>query len=135
VADVTQGKYEYQYRADETQQSTGTSTYQDSRSSGTPRYTPTPDRTYGESSQTVYSTSPVTPEYTTSTFEEATAAFENLTLEKGKDRETGNFMLYIRIFNTSQLTIERICGPDGVIFILSPVFNSAGCTYCIARDG
>jgi hypothetical protein len=95
VADVTQGKYEYQYRADETPQSTGTSTYQDSRSSGTPRYAPDSGRTYGESSQSAYSTSPVTPEYTTSPFEEATTAFENLTLEKGKDREAGSFILVL----------------------------------------
>jgi len=87
LVDVPQGEYECEYEAQETNESTTTSGYQGSRSSETPRYTPT----YEQSSQAAFSTSPVTPDYTTSTYDDATEAFGNLDLNKGKEREPGIF--------------------------------------------
>jgi hypothetical protein len=89
-ADVPQGEYEYQYKEDSAQRSTATSSYQDFRSSETPRYAPTPDTTYGESA---YGTSPVTPDYTTRTLEDTTAGIGNLALEKGKEPEAGIYLI------------------------------------------
>jgi hypothetical protein len=89
-ADVPQGEYEYQYKEDSAQRSTATSSYQDFRSSETPRYAPTPDTTYGESA---YGTFPVTPDYTTRTLEDTTAGIGNLALEKGKEPEAGIYLI------------------------------------------
>jgi hypothetical protein len=94
--DVPQGQYEYQYKADSTQQPTATSNYQDYQSSEIPRYAPTPDAAYGEPA---YGTSPLTPGYTTSIIDDTTASLGNMTLEKGKDREAGIFPFNIRTFN------------------------------------
>ncbi|KAH8744526.1 hypothetical protein BGZ57DRAFT_291368 [Hyaloscypha finlandica] len=84
------GNYEYDYdhEAPETNEYTAASDYQNSRSSETPRYAPTHDATYGEPNQAAFGASPVTtPDYTTSTYEDATAALGKLDLNKGKERE------------------------------------------------
>jgi hypothetical protein len=103
---VSQGKYEYEYNyvAQETNDYTASSNYQDSGSSEIPRTISTQDAEYGDSSQAAFSTSPVTPAYTTSAYDNATAAFENLDLNKGKERETGKFTCCVMTFNMSQLT-------------------------------
>jgi len=80
------GEYEYRYEEDSVQQSTTTSSYQDSGSPEIPRYAPSPGPAYIDSSQVPYSSSPVTPGYTTSNFEATTAALGNLSLGKGKER-------------------------------------------------
>ena len=89
--DVTQGKYEYQYKEDSVQQLTTASSYQNSGSSEIPRYAPSLDPAYIDSSQAPYSSSPATPGYITRNFEDTTAALGSLTLEKGKERENSNF--------------------------------------------
>jgi hypothetical protein len=93
---VTQGKYEYQYKEDEVQQSSNTSSYQGSGSPEIPRYAPSPGPAYIDSSQVHYSSSPVTPGYTTSNFEDTTAALGNLSLGKGKERVDGNSKFYAK---------------------------------------
>jgi len=96
LTDVTQGEYEYQYKEDSVQQSTTTSSYQDSGSPEIPRYAPSPGSAYIDSSQVPYSSSPVTPGYTTSNFEATTAALGNLSLGKGKERVNGNSKFYAK---------------------------------------
>jgi hypothetical protein len=96
LTDVTQGEYEYQYKEATVQQSTTASSYQDSGSPETPRYAPSPGPGYIDSSQVPYSSSPVTPGYTTSNFEDTTAGLENLSLGKGKERVDGNFKFYAK---------------------------------------
>lgn len=128
--DVSQGEYEYEYGTQETNESTTTSGYQDSRSSETPRYAPP----YEQSSQATFSTSPVTPDYTTSTFDDATTAFGNLDLNKGKERETGRFYLSCQDIQhvTSDLG-KRICAPSRN-FILNRSFSCSRDAYCVGHD-
>lgn len=135
VLTIKQGNYEYDYdhEAPETNEYTAASDYQNSRSSETPRYAPTHDATYGEPNQAAFGASPVTtPDYTTSTYEDATAALGKLDLNKGKEREAGNLTHYIRRFNMSQLIIGRI-RHSGFNVILDCTFSCPRHAYCAGR--
>jgi hypothetical protein len=94
-------KYEFEDAPAGTFDSGSTPIAQDSRNPETPRYAPSHDATRVDSSQTTFGTS---PDYT---FERTTAAFGAIDLNKGKEREAGNFIYRIRTFNMSQLIIPR----------------------------
>jgi hypothetical protein len=95
---VPQGDYEfdYDYDAPEINEHTARLNYQESENLGVPRYAPTHDATDGKSSQAVLGEADVIPEYTSSSYEDATVAFGNLELNKGKERDTGSFTRCVR---------------------------------------
>ena len=133
LTDVTQGEYEYRYE-DSVKQSTTTSTYQDSGGPEIPRYAPSPGPAYIDSSQAPYSSSPVNTGYTTSNFEDTTAALGSLTLEKGKERANGKFQVLCQDSLNSTLIVRRLCGATGFNFILSCTFSHSRHTYCSTHD-
>jgi hypothetical protein len=135
LTDVTQGKYEYRYEEDSVQQSTTTSSYQGSGSSEIPRYAPSFDPAFTDSSQAPHSSSPVTPGYITQSFADTTAALGSLTLEKGKERENGNFQVLCQDNVHLKLIVGRICGATGFNFILSCSFSHSHHASCSVRDG
>jgi hypothetical protein len=112
LTDVTQGNYEYEYKEDSAQQSITTSSYQDSGSPEKPRYAPSPDPAYIDSGQVPYSSSPVTSGYTTSNFEDTTAALGNLNLEKGKERVNGNFKFFAKVIYIKSWSSEEYVAPQ-----------------------
>jgi hypothetical protein len=83
--DFLQGKYEYEYGAEETSEYNTTPNYQEYGTSNTPGYAPTPVA----SDQSALGTSNVAPDHDPGSVNEATAAFGNLDLSKGKERAAG----------------------------------------------